>query len=62
MFVQHKQGALELERLRGEGEALQQRNHQLSSLLKASQGELSDLSAEMELLRGKLKEAESSAG
>ncbi len=52
----------ELEKLRHEGESLQQRNHQLTTELKASQDELSGLSAEMELLRGKLEEAQTSTG
>lgn len=62
LFFQNKQALQELEKLREEDELLQQQKHELSNLLNASQRELSDLNTQMEGMRSKLKEAQTSAG
>ena len=59
---QHKQVVGELQKLRVEREQLLQQNHDYQVQVKATQEEVGDLSSEIELLKGKLKEAQTSAG
>ena len=52
----------ELQKLRVEREQLLQQNHEYQTQVKEAQVEVRDLSTEMDLLKGKLKEAQTSAG
>lgn len=57
-----KQALEALTTLRTEAELLQQQKHELTNLLKASQEEQTNLTAEVRTLRSELKSAQSSAG
>ena len=59
---QHKHVVSELQKLRVEKEQLLQQNHEYQTQVKVTKEEVSDLSSEVELLKGKLKEAQTSAG
>lgn len=59
---QHKHVVEELQKLRVEREQLLQQNHDYQTQVKVTEEELRDLSSEVEVLKGKLKEAQTSAG
>ena len=61
-FTQHKRNLAELRAIQIEKEQLLQRSHDLQLQLKASREEVEDVTMEMELLKTKLKEAQSAAG
>ena len=60
--MQHKRHLAELRTTRVEKEQLLQRVHDLETQLKASEGEVEDITMEVELLKSKLKEAQSTTG
>ena len=60
--MQHKRHLAELRTTRVEKEQLLQRVHDLETQLKASEGEVEDITMEVELLKSKLKEAQSITG
>ena len=62
LWEQHMQVVEELQKLRVEREQLLQQNHEYQTQVKEAQVEVRDLSTEMDLLKGKLKEAQTSAG
>jgi len=59
---EHKRNLAELRAIQIEKEQLLQRSHDLQLQLKASREEVEDVTMEMELLKTKLKEAQSAAG
>ena len=61
-FSQHKQVVSELQKLRVEREQLLQQNHDYQAQVKVTEEEVRDLSSEVEMLKGKLKEAQTMAG
>ena len=61
-FSQHKQVVSELRKLRVEREQLLQQNHDYQAQVKVTEEEVRDLSSEVEVLKGKLKEAQTMAG
>ena len=61
-LLQHKQVVSELQKLRIEREQLLQQNHDYQAQVKVTEGEVRDLSSELDLLKGKLKEAQTMAG
>ena len=62
VHMQHKHVVSELQRLRVEREQLLQQNHDYQAKVKVTEEEMRDLSSEVELLKGKLKEAQTVAG
>ena len=60
--MQNKRHLAELRATRVEKEQLLQRVHDLETQLKASEGEVEDITMEVELLKSKLKEAQSTTG
>ena len=62
LLMQHKRHLAELRTTRVEKEQLLQRVHDLETQLKASEGEVEDITMEVELLKSKLKEAQSTTG
>ena len=60
--TQHKHVVDELQKLRVEREQLLQQNHDYQAQIKVTQEEVGDLTSELEMLKGKLKEAQTSAG
>ena len=60
--MQHKQVVGELRKLRIEREQLLQQNHDYQAQVKVTEEEVRDLSSEVEMLKGKLKEAQTMAG
>ena len=62
LISQHKQVVSELQKLRVEREQLLQQNHDYQAQTKVTEDELRDLSSEVEMLKGKLKEAQTLAG
>ena len=52
----------ELQKLRVEREQLLQQNHDYQTQVKVREEEARDLSSEVEVLKGKLKDAQTSAG
>ena len=61
-FPQHKQAVEQLQSLRVEKETHLQHNHELQTQLKVLTAEKEDLETELGTLKGKLKEAQFSAG
>ena len=59
---QHKHVVEELQKLQVEREQLLQQNHDYQNQVKVREEEARDLSSEVEILKGKLKEAQTSAG
>ena len=62
LLTQHKRNLAELQAMRVEKEQLLQRVHDLETQLKASEEEVEDITMEVELLKSKLKEAQSTTG
>ena len=60
--MQNKRHLAELRATRVEKEQLLQRVHDLETQLKASEGEVEDITMEVELLKSKLKEAQNTTG
>ena len=62
LLTQHKRNLAELQAMRVEKEQLLQRVHDLETQLKASEEEVEDITMEVELLKTKLKEAQTTTG
>ena len=62
VLTQHKRNLAELQAMHVEKEQLLQRVHDLETQLKASEEEVEDITMEVELLKSKLKEAQSTTG